>query len=58
MTHTAVSFTNLPGSGDLKINICKWVITSFFEKEKLDRAVGRKQAPLGMHLSHYITISN
>jgi len=27
---------------DLKINICKWAIACFFEREKLDRAVGGK----------------
>jgi hypothetical protein len=43
---------------DLKINIRKRAIASFFEREKLDRAVGGKQAPLGMLLSHHITISN
>jgi hypothetical protein len=32
---------------DLKINIWKWAITCFFKREKLDRAVGGKQNPLG-----------
>jgi hypothetical protein len=32
---------------DLKINIRKWAIASFFEWEKLNRAVGGKQNPLG-----------
>jgi hypothetical protein len=32
---------------DLKINIRKRAIASFFEREKLDRAVGGKQNPLG-----------
>jgi hypothetical protein len=32
---------------DLKINIRKRAIASFFEREKLDRAVGGKQTPLG-----------
>ena len=36
---------------DLKINIHKWAIASFFEREKLDRAVGGKQTPLGMILT-------
>jgi hypothetical protein len=43
---------------DLKINIRKRAIANFFEREKLDRAVGGKQAPLGMHISHHIAISN
>ena len=38
---------------DLKINIRKRAIASFFEWEKLDRAVGGKENPLGMSpLSH------
>jgi hypothetical protein len=36
---------------DLKINIRKRAIASFFEREKLDRAVGGKQNPLGMSRS-------
>ena len=32
---------------DLKINIRKWAIGSFFEWDKLDRAVGGKQKALG-----------
>lgn len=32
---------------DLKINIRKWVIGSFFEWDKLDRAVGGAQKALG-----------
>jgi len=35
---------------DLKINIRKWVIGSFFEWDKLDRAVGGKQKALGKSL--------
>ena len=38
---------------DLKINIRKRAITSFFEREKLDRAVGRKQTPLGTNPPSY-----
>ena len=33
---------------DLKINIRKWAIGSFFEWDKLNRAVGGKQKALGM----------
>ena len=36
---------------DLKINIRKRAIASFFEREKLDRAVGGKQSPLGTNPS-------
>ena len=35
---------------DLKINIRKRAIACFFEREKLDRAVGGKQNPLGKNL--------
>ncbi|KIK23366.1 hypothetical protein PISMIDRAFT_69701, partial [Pisolithus microcarpus 441] len=35
---------------DLKINICKRVIGSFFEWDKLDRAAGRKDKTLGTKL--------
>ncbi|KAG1801850.1 uncharacterized protein BJ212DRAFT_1450041 [Suillus subaureus] len=35
---------------DLKINICKHAIGSFFEWDKLDRAVGGAQQALGMKL--------
>ena len=38
---------------DLKINIRKWAIASFFEREKLDRAVGGKQTPLGTNPPRY-----
>jgi hypothetical protein len=38
---------------DLKINIQKWVIASFFKREKLDRAVGGKQTPLGTNPTSY-----
>jgi hypothetical protein len=34
---------------DLKINIRKRAIGSFFEWERLDQAVGGKAQPLGMH---------
>jgi hypothetical protein len=34
---------------DLKINIRKRAIASFFEWDKLDRAVGGKANPLGMY---------
>jgi hypothetical protein len=36
---------------DLKINICKWAIGSFFEWDKLDRAVGGAQKALGVYAS-------
>jgi hypothetical protein len=39
---------------DLKINIRKRAIACFFEWEKLDRAVGGKQNPLGMCVSNHI----
>jgi hypothetical protein len=39
---------------DLKINIRKRAIACFFEREKLDRAVGGKQNPLGMCVSNHI----
>jgi hypothetical protein len=38
---------------DLKMNIRKRAIASFFEREKLDRAVGGKQAPLGTNPTSY-----
>ena len=38
---------------DLKINIRKRAIASFFEREKLDRAVGGKQTPLGTNPTSY-----
>jgi hypothetical protein len=38
---------------DLKINIRKRAIASFFEREKLDRAVGGKQTPLGTNPPSY-----
>ena len=36
---------------DLKINIHKRVVGTFFEWDKLDRAVGGKDKPLGMSLA-------
>jgi hypothetical protein len=38
---------------DLKINIRKRAIACFFEREKLDRAVGGKQNPLGTTLTSH-----
>jgi len=38
---------------DLKINIRKRAIACFFEREKLDRAVGGKQNPLGTSLTSH-----
>ena len=38
---------------DLKINIRKQVIASVFKREKLDRAMGGKQAPLGTNPMSY-----
>jgi len=36
---------------DLKINICKRAVGTFFEWDKLDHAVGRKDKPLGVSLA-------
>ena len=35
---------------DIKINIRKRAIASFFEWDKLDSAVGGKANPIGMHI--------
>ena len=35
---------------DLKVNICKRAIGSFFEWDRLDQAVGRRSNPLSMFL--------
>jgi len=53
------SYPNLQGVGldfvrtllmarDLKVNICKWEIRSFFEWDRLDQAVGGRSNPLGV----------
>ncbi|KIK12536.1 hypothetical protein PISMIDRAFT_18680, partial [Pisolithus microcarpus 441] len=51
LTHVSLDFVRtLLMACDLKINICKRAIGSFFEWDKLDRAVGGKDKPLGTKL--------
>ena len=52
LTNISLNFVQiLLMAQDLKINICKRAVGSFFEWDKLDRAVGGKDKPLGMSIA-------
>ncbi|KIM65572.1 hypothetical protein SCLCIDRAFT_112546, partial [Scleroderma citrinum Foug A] len=52
LTNVSLDFVQiLLMARDLKINICKRAVGSFFEWDKLDRAVSGKDKPLGMFIA-------